>query len=53
MKIKVIKEFRDKFDKTTIYKINTVIENFNTDRCKDLISRGLAKEIKTKTSKKK
>ena len=26
MKIKVIKEFRDKFDKITIYKIDTVIE---------------------------
>lgn len=53
MKIKVIKEFRDKFDKTTIYSVGTVIDNFNTDRCKDLITRGLAKEIKTKTSKKK
>lgn len=53
MKIKVIKEFRDKFDKVTIYPVGTVIDKFDTDRCKDLITRGLAKEIKTKTSKKK
>lgn len=42
--IKVIKEFKDKFDHSTIYKVGEVVK-FEAEREKDLVERKLAELV--------
>jgi hypothetical protein len=42
MKIKVEERFRDKFDHKTWYEVGTEIDNFDEERCQDLINKGWA-----------
>lgn len=46
MKVKVIKLFKDKFDKETLYQIGEV-HDFEEERAQDLIERGLAEGVKS------
>ena len=52
MKGEVINTFRDKFHYNTIYEVGTVVE-FDKERMKDLIARGLCKKVDEKPSAKK
>ncbi|HBG39911.1 MAG TPA: hypothetical protein DDW85_00690 [Porphyromonadaceae bacterium] len=46
MKVKVLKRFCDKNDKTTIYSVGSELE-FEDERAADLITRGLAESVDT------
>lgn len=46
VKVKVLHIFRDKFDHVTVYQAGKTYE-FDAERAEDLVSRGLAKLIKT------
>lgn len=52
MKGEVINTFRDKFHYNTIYEVGTVVD-FDKERMKDLIARGLCKKVDEKPSAKK
>ena len=52
MKGEVINTFRDKFHYNTIYEVGTVVD-FDKERMKDLIVRGLCKTVDEKPSAKK
>lgn len=52
MKGEVINTFRDKFHYNTIYEVGTVVD-FDKERMKDLIVRGLCKKVDEKPSAKK
>lgn len=45
-KVKVLKEFRDKFNFSKIYKAGDEVDGFDKGRIADLVNRGLAEEIK-------
>lgn len=51
MKLKVLKEFRDKFDGVTIYKAGTTVEFDDEVRCQDLVERGLCEVVKEPSKK--
>lgn len=50
MKVKVIQEFRDKFNYNTVYKVGEVYE-FEEERAKDILARKLGVEDKVKEVK--
>lgn len=52
MRGEVISTFRDKFHYNTIYEVGTVVD-FDKERMKDLITRGLCKKADEKPSAKK
>ena len=52
MKIRVKKVFLDKIDNQTWHEVGKEIDNFDDERCQDLISRGLAEEIVKEDKKK-
>ena len=52
MKIRVKKVFLDKIDNKTWHEVGKEIDNFDDERCQDLISRGLAEEIVEEDKKK-
>lgn len=49
-KVKVLFDFYDKFHTSTHYKVGDVVE-FEDERANDVISRGLAKAVKSKADK--
>ena len=51
MKLKVLKEFRDKFDGVTIYKAGTTVEFDDKVRCQNLVERGLCEVVKGPSKK--
>ena len=51
MKLKVLKEFRDKFDGVTIYKAGTTVEFDDEVRCQNLVERGLCEVVKGPSKK--
>lgn len=45
MKLRVIKQFLDKFDRRIVYEPSQVIEIDDKDRCDDMLSRGLCEAV--------
>lgn len=53
MKLKVVQQFRDKFDERTLYPEGAIIDIADAARVEDLINRGLCEKAPAKTASKK
>lgn len=49
MKVKILSDFRDKYDYSRLYKAGDVV-TFDKERCNELIELGLAESLKEETS---